>query len=77
MTDPTEDRNLRSDEKQEVVPATRTRPGGVGRTVFYILVISLILAAIAWLALEIWVYSGAPVPGMDAPEAAPEQGVAE
>ncbi|MGI6245819.1 MAG: hypothetical protein ACOYJQ_08635 [Pseudochelatococcus sp.] len=59
MADSTDDRNPRPEEKQEVLPATRTRPGGVGRTVFYILVASLILVAIAWLALEMWAYGGA------------------
>ncbi|MFD2249446.1 hypothetical protein FHS82_003598 [Pseudochelatococcus lubricantis] len=62
MADSPDDRHPRPDEEQQVVPATKTRPGGIGRTVFYILLASLALAAIAWLALEIWAYGGSPAP---------------
>lgn len=54
--------NPNHEDPPKIVPATRTRPGGVGRTAFYILLASLALVMIAWLALEIWAYTGSPVP---------------
>lgn len=62
MVDSPDDRQPLTDEPQQVVPATKVRPGGVGRTVFYMLLGSMGLLAIAWLALEIWAYSGDPMP---------------
>ncbi|MGV6875502.1 hypothetical protein ACUSIJ_22770 [Pseudochelatococcus sp. B33] len=62
MADSPDKRDPGPDEQPQIVPAGKTRPGGIGRTVFYILLASLGLAAIAWAVLEIWAYSGAPVP---------------
>lgn len=58
MPDSSDDRRPYAVDTQEKVPATKTRPGGIGRTVFYILLASLALAAVAWLGLEIWADGG-------------------
>ncbi|MFT0893027.1 hypothetical protein [Pseudochelatococcus sp. G4_1912] len=42
------------EDEEIIVPARRMRPGGIGRTVAYILFFSLALVLIAWLGLAIW-----------------------
>lgn len=42
------------EEEEMIVPARRMRPGGIGRTVAYMLLFSMLLVIIAWIGLAIW-----------------------